>query len=88
MFRSCYIHIAGLTKALRKSDFDRVNYLYTRNLVEALIETDSVPDSFVLMSSLSAMGVGDEAGYAPIRADHIPNPNTAYGRSKLKLKII
>lgn len=78
------IHIAGLTKAVRKSDFDRVNYLYTRNLAEALIETDSVPDSFVLMSSLSAVGVGDEMGYTPICADHIPNPNTDYGRSKLR----
>lgn len=78
------IHIAGLTKTFRKSDFDRINYSYTRNLVEALRETDSLTDSFVLMSSLSAMGVGDETGYAPFGADHIPNPNTAYGRSKLK----
>ncbi|MCE5206282.1 MAG: NAD-dependent epimerase/dehydratase family protein [Porphyromonadaceae bacterium] len=78
------IHIAGLTKALHKSDFDRVNYLYTRNLVEALMETDSLADSFVLMSSLSAMGAGDETGYTPFHADHTPNPNTAYGRSKLK----
>lgn len=78
------IHIAGLTKALHKPDFDRVNYLYTRNLVEALMETDSLADSFVLMSSLGAMGTGDETDYTPLRADHIPNPNTAYGRSKLK----
>ncbi len=78
------IHIAGLTKALRKPDFDRVNYLYTRNLAEALMETDSLADSFVLMSSLGVMGTGDETGYTPIGADHIPNPNTAYGKSKLK----
>ena len=26
------IHIAGLTKTFRKSDFDRINYSYTRNL--------------------------------------------------------
>ena len=78
------IHIAGLTKALRKSDFDRVNYFYTRNLAEALMETDNLPDSFVLMSSLSTMGVGDETGYTPIGSDHIPNPNTAYGKSNLK----
>jgi nucleoside-diphosphate-sugar epimerase len=78
------VHIAGLTKARRKSDFDRVNYLYTRNLAEALIETDTIPDSFLLMSSLSAMGVGDETGYTPMGSGHIPNPNTAYGISKLK----
>lgn len=78
------IHIAGLTKALHKSDFDRVNYSYTYNLVEALRETGSLTDSFVLMSSLGAMGVGDETKYTPLGADHVPNPNTAYGLSKLK----
>jgi nucleoside-diphosphate-sugar epimerase len=30
------------------------------------------------------MGVGDETGYTPLTADHEPNPNTAYGLSKLK----
>lgn len=78
------IHIAGLTKARRKSDFDRVNYGYTRNLVEALTEIGALPDTFVLMSSLSAMGAGDECNYTPIRSDQQPDPATAYGRSKLK----
>ena len=78
------IHIAGLTKALHKSDFDRINYTYTLNLIEAFRETNSLNDSFVLMSSLSVMGVGDETGYTPLTADHEPNPNTAYGLSKLK----
>lgn len=78
------VHIAGLTKARHKSDFDKVNYEQTLNFVEALIETDNVPDSFVYMSSLSVMGPGDETGYTPMRADKIPVPNTAYGKSKLK----
>lgn len=78
------IHVAGLTKALRKTDFDRVNHDYTRNFVDALIELDAVPDSFVLMSSLSALGVGDEIEYTPIGASLVPNPNTLYGKSKLK----
>jgi nucleoside-diphosphate-sugar epimerase len=78
------IHIAGLTKAIRKSDFDNVNYIQTRNLAESLIEIDAVPEAFVLMSSLSVMGSGDEFGYTPLKNDHIPNPTTAYGKSKLK----
>lgn len=78
------VHIAGLTKALRKSDFDRVNYEQTKNFVEALLEIDAVPDSFVFMSSLSALGPGDEIGYTPLCVDTIPAPNTAYGKSKLK----
>jgi len=78
------IHIAGLTKARRKSDFDKVNYGYTRNLVEAVTEIGAPPDTFVLMSSLGAMGAGDEYNYTPIGSDQQPNPATAYGRSKLK----
>ena len=78
------VHIAGLTKARHKSDFDKVNYEQTRNFVEALIETDNIPDSFVYMSSLGAMGPGDETGYTPMCADKTPSPNTAYGKSKLK----
>ena len=78
------IHIAGITKALNKTEFDEVNYMQTRILVEVLIEIDAVPEVFVLMSSLGALGTGDEKNYSPISSDHIPNPNTAYGKSKLK----
>lgn len=78
------VHIAGLTKALHQSDFDRVNCEYTRHLVDALIEINTIPDSFVFISSLGAMGPGDEIGYTPIYADKTPTPNTAYGKSKLK----
>ncbi|MDR2815472.1 MAG: NAD(P)-dependent oxidoreductase [Proteiniphilum sp.] len=78
------VHIAGLTKARHKADFDKVNYAQTRNLVEALIETDNIPGSFVFMSSLGAVGPGDETGYTPMCADKAPTPNTAYGKSKLK----
>lgn len=78
------VHIAGLTKTLHKSEFDKVNYEYTQNFVETLIETDTVPDSFIFMSSLSAMGPGDETGYTPMCASKTPTPNTAYGKSKLK----
>ena len=78
------VHIAGLTKALQPSDFDKVNYEYTRHLVEALMEIDAVPDSFIFMSTLGVMGVGDEIHYTPLAPNHTPNPNTAYGKSKLK----
>ncbi len=78
------IHIAGLTKAKSKFDFDKVNYEQTRTLVDVLIELDLIPDSFTLMSSLSVIGPGDEVNFKPLMANHKPNPNTAYGRSKLK----
>ncbi len=78
------VHSAGITKAVRKSEFDKVNSEQVRNFVDALIETDAVPDLFIFMSTLGAIGVGDEANYTPLPCDTTPNPNTAYGKSKLK----
>jgi nucleoside-diphosphate-sugar epimerase len=48
------IHNAGVTKCLNASDFERINYTFTRNLVEALQETGAMPEKFIYMSSLSA----------------------------------
>lgn len=78
------IHNAGITKCLNPNDFDKVNYQYTRNLVEGLQESKMIPRKFLLMSSLSSFGVGDEVNYTPIKLSDTPNPNTAYGISKLK----
>ena len=62
------IHNAGVTKCLRSDDFEKINYRFTRNLIEALQEAGAVPDKFVLMSSLSAA----------------PPADTLYGKSKRK----
>lgn len=78
------IHNAGVTKCLKSSGFDKVNYHYAVNFIEALKEADCVPDKFIYMSSLSVMGLGDESKYTPFKIENIPNPNTAYGKSKLK----
>lgn len=78
------IHIAGLTKARHTTEFYNVNYLQTRKLVECLIEIDAVPQAFVLMSSLSVMGAGDEINYTPIKIEDEPKPDTLYGKSKLE----
>lgn len=78
------VHNAGLTKCLDPKDFDRVNFQYTVNFIDALKEANAVPKKFVLMSSLSAFGVGDEINYTPIKLTDTPHPNTAYGVSKLK----
>lgn len=78
------IHNAGITKCLDPKDFDIINYQNTVNFIEALKEADCVPDKFLLMSSLSAFGLGDEINYTPIKITDTPHPNTAYGISKLK----
>ncbi|MDH6309854.1 nucleoside-diphosphate-sugar epimerase [Dysgonomonas sp. PFB1-18] len=78
------VHNAGVTKCLNAEDFDRVNFGYTANFIDALQAVNAVPEKFILMSSLSAIGVGDEVNYAPLKLNDTPNPNTAYGKSKLK----
>ena len=77
------IHNLGVTKCRDGRDFEKINYGYVKNFAEALIETDTVPDQFILMSSLGAWGAGDERDYTPIRPDDVPHPDTLYGRSKL-----
>ena len=78
------IHNAGLTKALHKEDFSRVNAGNTHRLIEALAASGCSPERFLLMSSLSSYGMGDEKDFRPIRLDDPQRPNTAYGRSKLE----
>lgn len=78
------LHNAGLTKTLNKEDFYRVNALYTRNLAEALYASGHKLKKFLLMSSLSSYGKGDEETFRPIRLDDPQRPDTAYGKSKLE----
>ncbi|MDR3226802.1 MAG: NAD(P)-dependent oxidoreductase [Prevotellaceae bacterium] len=78
------IHNAGVTKCDKKSDFDRVNFVFTKNFVECICRTDMLPKIFVYMSSLSAWGAGDEKTLQPIKLSAPPQPNTAYGKSKIK----
>jgi nucleoside-diphosphate-sugar epimerase len=86
------VHAAGATKCLHKADFDRTNYYGTRHFVEALIQLNMVPKQFIYISSLSVFGAirdqkmpGNEPwNYLPIKEDDTPQPNTAYGQSKIK----
>lgn len=78
------IHNAGLTKTLDKRNFFRINAENTQNLIEALAAAGCPPKKFLLMSSLSSYGQGDEKTFRPIRLDDPQRPDTAYGQSKLE----
>ena len=78
------VHNLGVTKSTNYLDFERVNHGYLRALVDALQDTGMVPDVFLMMSSLSVMGPGDERNYTPIKSTDVPMPNSFYGVSKLK----
>lgn len=78
------IYNLGATKCANFLDFDRINYRYLVNVVEALKAVGKTPARFLFMSSLSAMGPVDEETYRPITNNDVPNPNTRYGLSKMK----
>ena len=79
------VHAAGVTKALHKDDFIRVNYEGTRNLVHAILKTGMPLRRFIYMSSLSVFGaIRERQPYLEIEESDLPKPNTAYGRSKLR----
>lgn len=78
------IYNLGATKCMRFSDFNRINYEYLRDFVSALEDEELVPEKFLYMSSLSALGPYAEADYAPADASTLPHPNTRYGLSKIK----
>lgn len=77
------IHNLGATKCANFRDFNRINCDYLKNFANILCSCDAVPEKFLLMSSLSTMGQGDDENYTPFKVTDIPVPNTSYGVSKL-----
>lgn len=77
------IYNLGATKAVNYSDFRRINYEYLRRFCEALKNTGREPDRLLYVSSLSALGPGDEKNYTPLTDSTTPNPDTRYGQSKI-----
>ena len=79
------VHAAGVTKSLRKEDFRRINTEGTQHLVRAITALQMPLKRLVYISSLSIMGaIREEQPYTEIREDDRPQPNTAYGQSKLE----
>ena len=79
------VHAAGVTKCLDPQDFHRINTEGTQHLVHVLKALQMRIERFVYISSLSIMGaIREEQPYEEIRESDTPQPNTAYGRSKLE----
>ena len=78
------VHAAGVTKCLNKADFHRINTEGTKNLVDAILEVKMPLKRLVFVSSLSIFGaIREQQPYEEIRETDAPQPNTAYGKSKL-----
>lgn len=79
--REVVFHLAGLTKALRREDFHRVNHEGTRTVVLACRDAPSLR-RLVYASSLAAAGPSPDG--RPLREDDPPRPIDDYGLSKLR----
>ena len=73
-------HLAGLTKSIRKEDFDRVNGIGTQNVAESCASMEQ-PPTLIYVSSLAAAGPSENG--TPRRETESPNPVSSYGSSKL-----
>jgi nucleoside-diphosphate-sugar epimerase len=82
------IYNLGATKCANFADFNRINYDYLRRFTGVLTSAKIVPERFLYMSSLSALGPAAETpDYPPLNASTIPQPNTRYGLSKMKAEM-
>lgn len=77
------VHCAGVTKCIDPAEFDRVNHGQTALFADTLRALDMVPHRFIFVSTLSVFGAIHERDFLPICETDTPQPNTAYGRSKL-----
>jgi len=80
------IHNAGLTKTCNKKMFDIANLKNTQNFIEALQETNRIPNKFIYISSLAAFGPSKH-GTKPMKLTDKPIPVSQYGNSKLKTEV-
>ena len=78
------VHAAGVTKCIHQEDFYRINTEGTKNLVNAIRALKMPLKRFVYLSSLSIFGpIREQQPYQEITEADTPQPNTAYGKSKL-----
>ena len=73
-----------VTKCIDPAEFDRVNHGQTALFADTLLRLGMVPHRFIFVSTLSVFGAIHEHDFQPIRETDTPQPNTAYGRSKLE----
>ncbi|MDP4267160.1 MAG: NAD(P)-dependent oxidoreductase [Bacteroidota bacterium] len=78
------IHNAGLTKALKREEYFKVNYHCTKNFAEAIRISRKTPEKFFFMSSLAAFGPGKPKTKDLVKLSDKPSPITFYGESKLE----
>ena len=69
------VYNLGATKCVNFTDFNRINCNYLRDFTETYLEVVGRPEKFLYISSLSALGPGDEENYTPLDGRMIPQPH-------------
>lgn len=77
------IHNAGVTKALDQKGYYEGNTGNTQRLVQAIFDSATIPEKFLFVSSLAALGAAPNQA-ATIQEGQAPAPLTSYGGSKLE----
>ncbi len=75
---------AGITNALDKNTYFKVNAAYVRKFCKILVEEDIIPKKLILVSSLASYGPADFQFKQILDSDSVPHPSTWYGESKLQ----
>ncbi len=78
-----FVHLAGITKAVHRREYHRVNVLGTRGVLEALRRFGGRIRHVLLGSSVAASGPAQEPGLFRTEDDP-PRPVSLYGASKLQ----
>ncbi len=81
------VHAAGLIRAIKSSDYERVNTQGTQNLIEALKAHNPQLKYFLLFSS-SAAGGASPSLHKPLTEGEDFAPLGDYGRSKRKAEVV
>jgi nucleoside-diphosphate-sugar epimerase len=75
------VHLAGVINSRRQRDFHTTNVEGTARLLEACEAYAASLKRFVLVSSIAA--VGPNSDDRPLTENHVPRPETEYGKTKL-----
>jgi nucleoside-diphosphate-sugar epimerase len=76
------VHLAGATKVCHPTEYDRINYGGTQQLLEACAESCTTLRKFLYISSIAAAGPSPTG--VPLKESDTPQPIGPYGRSKLR----
>jgi nucleoside-diphosphate-sugar epimerase len=75
-------HVAGITKAVNYNLYEEVNFIGTKNLLDAVSSSPNRIKKFIYLSSLAAAGPSKDGSL--IREDFPSHPVSKYGMSKRK----